>query len=80
MKRYAAKEHEAVSRKIDRQRIVQRIRALADHPRPPRSEKLAGHNDRFRIRQGPYRILYRIDDTAWIVEIFKVGHRREVYR
>jgi mRNA interferase RelE/StbE len=80
IKRSAAKEIEAVSRKIDRQRIVQRIQALGDNPRPPGCEKLAGHNDRFRIRQGPYRIVYCIDDDSLVVEIFKVGHRREVYR
>jgi mRNA interferase RelE/StbE len=80
IKRSAAKEIEAVARKVDRQRIVQRIQALGVDPQPPGCEKLAGPNDRFRIRQGPYRIVYRVDDDSRVIEIFRVGHRREVYR
>jgi mRNA interferase RelE/StbE len=52
---------------------------LAHSPRPPGNEKLSGQ-DRYRIRQGDYRIVYAIDDEARIVEIVKIGHRREVYR
>jgi mRNA interferase RelE/StbE len=58
---------------------VDRISKLADDPRPPGSEKPAG-DDRYRVRQGPYRILYEIDDGARTVVIVKIGHRREVYR
>jgi mRNA interferase RelE/StbE len=76
----AAREIEAVGAKRDRRLIVSRILALATHPRPPGSEKLAGLEGRYRLRQGNYRIVYSIDDAAKTVEIFKVGHRREVYR
>jgi mRNA interferase RelE/StbE len=80
IKKSAAREIEAVSRKRDRQRIVRRIQALADDPRPAGCEKLAGHEGRYRIRQGHYRVVYSVDDRSRIVEIIKVGHRSEVYR
>lgn len=65
--------------KQDVKRIMQRIRALADDPRPPGCEKLSGQQ-RYRVRQGVYRIIYEIEDVRLIVLIVKVGHRREVYR
>ena len=74
----AVKELEAISRK-DRQRVVERILALAADPRPPGSEKLSGE-DKYRVRQGSYRVVYQIDDGAYEVTIVKIGHRREVYR
>jgi mRNA interferase RelE/StbE len=61
----------------DGRRIVARIRALS--PRPPSVEILAGA-DVFRVRQGDYRILYEIDDARHVVTVFRIGHRREVYR
>ena len=76
----AAKELEAVGTKADRQRIVSRMQTLTANPRPQASEKLAGYADRYRMRQGSYRIIYLIDDTHHEVTIFKVGHRRDVYR
>ncbi len=76
----AAKEIEAVGSKRDRQRIVGRIRSLATEPKPPGSEKLAGPAALFRVRQGDYRVIYMVDDAHRIVEVIKVGHRREVYR
>ena len=79
IKRSAAKEIEAISRKKDRQRIVRKIRQLAADPRPPGSQKLSGR-DRYRIRQGPYRIVYSIEDDRLIVYVVKVGHRSDVYR
>lgn len=80
VKASAAKEIEAVGTKADRQRIVGRIRALASDPRGPGSEKLAGYADRYRVRQGQYRIVYLIDDRRLEVTIYKVGHRKDVYR
>ena len=80
IKASAAKEIEAVGTKVDRQRIIERIRILARDPRLPGSEKLAGYADRYRVRQGQYRIVYLIDDDRREVTIFKVGHRKDVYR
>ena len=65
--------------KSDLQRIMERIASLADNPRPPGSEKLSGQ-EKYRVRQGNYRIIYSIEDSRLIVMVVKVGHRREVYR
>jgi len=74
----AVKELEAVTLR-DRKRLVARMRRLAKDPRPPGCEKLSGH-EKYRVRQGDYRILYSIDDADGTVIIIKVGHRRDVYR
>ena len=79
IKASAAKELESISRKKDRQRIAERIRQLAEDPRPPGSQKLSGR-DRYRIRQGVYRIVYSIEDDLLIVVVVRVGHRKDVYR
>jgi mRNA interferase RelE/StbE len=60
-------------------RILARIEALQDDPRPPDSRKLSAQ-ERYRIRQGIYRILYEIRDAQLQVVVVKVGHRREAYR
>ncbi len=77
--RSAFKEIERIATKRDRRKVVRRIKALADDPRPPGCEKLTG-GDRYRVRQGWYRIVYAVDDAARMVIVFKVGHRRDVYR
>ena len=78
IKRSAAKELEAVALK-DRRRIVTRIEGLRTEPRPPGCEKLSG-DEKYRIRQGNYRVLYEIQDQALIVTVVRVGDRRDVYR
>jgi mRNA interferase RelE/StbE len=80
IKASAAKEIEAIGTKVDRQRIIERIRMLARDPRMPGSEKLAGYSDRYRVRQGQYRIVYLIDDERHEITIYRVGHRKDVYR
>lgn len=65
--------------KQDVKRILLRIRSLADDPRPEGCEKLSGQ-ERYRIRQGSYRVVYAIEDSRLIVLIVKVAHRRDVYR
>ena len=62
------------------QRVVPRIKALADNPRPSGCHKLAGSKNDWRIRIGDYRVVYEIDDRKKLVRIFRVRHRREVYR
>ena len=80
IKSSAAKELEAIGTKVDRQRIVEKTRGLTANPRPQGSEKLAGYTDRYRVRQGNYRIVYLVDDEHHEVTIFKIGHRKDVYR
>jgi len=79
IKRSAVKEIEAIPQEKERQRIMRRIGQLADDPRPASSKKLSGH-DRYRIRQGTYRIVYGIEDKELVVMVVKVGHRKNIYR
>jgi len=74
----AVKDIEAIPSKKDRQRLVERILKLADNPRPAGCEKLSGQN-KYRVRQGRYRILYAIEDENLLVYVVKVGHRKDVY-
>jgi mRNA interferase RelE/StbE len=60
-------------------KIVQRIEALSEDPRPPGCEKLSGQ-ERYRIRQGIYRIVYEIEDRRLVVLVVRVAHGRDVYR
>ena len=76
--RSAARELGNVPTK-DRQRIVAKIGALAANPRPAGVEKLSG-DDKYRIRQGDYRIPYEIVDERLIVTVVRIGNRRDVYR
>ena len=65
--------------KKDLKKILDRIKALAEDPRPPGCEKLTGEG-RYRLRQGRYRILYSIQDDELTVWVVKVGHRKDIYR
>jgi mRNA interferase RelE/StbE len=75
----AVREIEAIAEKEQRQRIVAKIEALTDDPRPPGCEKLTGR-EQYRVRQGVYRIVYVIEDDRLVVYVVKVGHRGSVYR
>jgi mRNA interferase RelE/StbE len=77
-KRSVAKDLRAFP-KQDVKRILTRVRALAADPRPPGCERLSGR-DRYRVRQGVYRIVYEIDDARLEVLVVKIGHRGDVYR
>lgn len=74
----ARKELDAIPKK-DLKRIMERIAELAANPRPHGSEKLSAQ-ERYRIRQGNYRIVYSIQDGELTVWVVRVAHRREVYR
>ena len=65
--------------KADLARIIRRIERLAEDPRSHGCEKLFG-GDCYRVRQGDYRILYAINDDERTIEVYKIGHRPEVYR
>ena len=87
VKKSAAKELEEIPGK-ELRKIVRRIQSLVQNP-PPRllvedksgggSQKLSGQQQ-YRVRQGDYRIVYSIDDKDSVIDIVKIGHRREIYR
>ena len=72
------KDFSTISNK-DLQKIISRIQTLAEDPRSPGCEKLTGQ-DRYRVRQGHYRIVYPIRDEELTVWIVKVGRRKDIYR
>ncbi|WP_411358995.1 type II toxin-antitoxin system RelE family toxin [Pseudidiomarina salilacus] len=59
--------------------ILDKISALADDPRPPGCEKLSGQ-ERYRIRQDVYRVVYSISDSLLLVTVVKIAHRKHVYQ
>ncbi len=79
VKQKAAKELAKVRPDVGR-RLLQSIESLASDPRPRQSHKLSESENSYRLRVGEYRVLYQVDDEARLVTIFKVGHRKEVYR
>jgi len=62
------------------QRIISHIRALSEDPRPSGCRKITGSKSDWRIRIGEYRVIYEIDEKKKVVRVFRVSHRREVYR
>ena len=78
IKKSAIKELEDIPRR-DLRKIIKRIRSLAINPRPHGSQKLSGQ-EQYRIRQGDYRIFYSIIDKDSLIDLVKIGHRREIYR
>ena len=65
--------------KKDLKKILKRIEELADNPRLSGCEKLTGQ-ERYRLRQGRYRIIYSIQDDELTVWVVKVGHRKDIDR
>jgi len=72
------KDFSAIPKK-DLQKILRRIEALTQDPRPQGHEKLTGQ-ERYRVRQGNYRIVYSIQDKELTIWVVQVGHRRDVYK
>ena len=80
IKKSAARELEAIAGKKDRERITRRILALAENPRPAGVEKLSGTSEKYRVRQGDFRILYEIQDEVLTIYIVRIGDRKDIYR
>ena len=95
IKKSAAKELEALPKK-DLRRIIKRIQSLAENPPPrllvedksgggsqtsaSSVESKLSHKEQYRVRQGDYRIVYSIEDKDSLIDMVKIGHRREIYR
>ena len=77
-KKSVQKDFDAIPKK-DRKKILNRIETLTEDPRPQGCEKLTGQQ-RYRLRQGRYRILYSIQDDELTVWVVNVGHRKDIYR
>ncbi len=78
IKKSAAKELQDIPKK-NLLKIIKHIQSLAENPRPAGSQKLSSR-EQYRIREGDYRIIYSIDDVQLVVDVVKIGHRREVHR
>ena len=78
LRKSAADELDRIPQK-DLARIIERIRSLEQNPRPHGCEKLSAL-ERYRVRQGDYRIVYAVDDGEKSVDVVKIGHRSEGYR
>jgi mRNA interferase RelE/StbE len=74
----ARKELEALPDNV-LSRVVRRLEALGDNPRPAGCKKLKGYKDHWRVRVGDWRVVYIIDDAAKVVSVTRIAHRREVY-
>ena len=64
----------------DQERIVRRVRALAEDPFPRGTLKFSGYDDVYRVRVSHYRILYSVSESTLIIVVLKIGHRRTVCR
>ena len=63
-----------------RARVIHKIEALREDPRPRGSEKLSGEEQFYRVRVGDYRIIYEVQDDVLLVLVLRLGHRRDIYR
>jgi mRNA interferase RelE/StbE len=77
--RRAVKALAALPRK-EQQRIRAAIDLLADTPRPPGCVAMAGEAHAYRVRVGDYRIVYDVLDDRLVIQVVRIGHRRDVYR
>lgn len=64
----------------DQQRVRAAIELLAEDPRPPACVAMRGEHSVYRVRVGDYRIVYEVRDEVLLIQVVRVGHRREVYR
>ncbi len=64
---------------INFKRIIPRIQALTENPRPVGCRKISGSKNDWRIRVGDYRVIYEVEDEKKIVRVMRVKHRREAY-
>ena len=60
--------------------ILQAVETLAGNPFPIGSTTLIGTLDVHRIRVGKYRVIYEVQGNELVIEVIRVGHRKDVYR
>jgi mRNA interferase RelE/StbE len=64
----------------EQQRIRAAIDLLAEQPRPPGAIGVVGEPYAYRVRVGDYRIVYEVFDDRLVIQVVRVGHRKDVYR
>ena len=74
----AAKELSKLPKQVNN-KLIKAILALSGDPRPDGAKKLRGGSENWRIRVGDYRVVYAVDDKVLVVDVRKVGHRKEIY-
>jgi mRNA interferase RelE/StbE len=77
MKKSAVKELNSLPPK-DILKIITKIKSLAVNPKPSGCIKLTNRED-YRIRSGNYRIIYSINNDILVIEVIKIGHRKEIF-
>lgn len=78
-KKSAVKELQKLPPDIARS-IFSIISGLSDEPRPHNTKKLISLDNHYRMRVGDYRVVYRVEDEILVIEIIRIGHRKDVYR
>ena len=79
---YQVRLRRAVQKQLDRlvekdyEIVAEAISALEQEPRPPRVKKLA-ERGLWRLRIGPCRVVYAIDDKEGLVVVVRVARRAE---
>jgi len=61
-------------------RILTAVEQFSQNPRPVGARKLVGSEFSYRVRVGSYRVVYSVFESVFVVEIVRVGHRKDVYR
>ncbi|MGH8476603.1 MAG: type II toxin-antitoxin system RelE family toxin [Methylococcales bacterium] len=59
--------------------IISNIKALAHNSRPEGCKKLTGTDYSYRVRVGNYRVVYSIFDDQMVIQVIKIGHRKDIY-
>jgi mRNA interferase RelE/StbE len=77
-KRSAVKELRRLPKEVVA-RIVRAVEQLPTNPFPPGVRKLVGSRHTYRLREGDYRIIYNVEGLSLVIEIVKVGHRKDIY-
>ena len=61
-------------------RIIKVVESLSINPHPTGSRKLQGSEHLYRVRLGDYRIVYSVENKILLIEIIRIGHRKDIYR
>ncbi len=67
--------------KTEAKKFLKKINQYIENPVSVEVTKLKGFNDYYRIRQGDYRVVFKVvDSSVKIMYVLRIQHRREAYR